>query len=89
MPHNLYRVGTRSSLKFEYYKVELVLTRLLSAGIQVNPLESFWFQEEVKYLGYKISREGIKPQAKKVEKMLAIAPPENQTELRGFIGMIN
>ena len=42
-----------------------VLTRLLKARMQVNLLKSFWFQEEVEYLGYKITREGIKHQTKK------------------------
>ena len=49
-------------------QVEAVLQRLLNAGMQVNPLKSFWFQDEVEYLGYTISREGIKPQQNKVEK---------------------
>ena len=71
------------------HQIEVVLTRLLNVGIQVNPLKSYWFQEEVEYLGYKITREGIKLQAKKIEKMLALSPPKNKTELRGFVGMIN
>ena len=70
-------------------QVKTVLIRLLEAGMQVNPLKSFWFQKEVEYLGYVITREGIKPQAKKVEKMMAMAAPKNKTELRGFVGMIN
>ena len=32
---------------------------------------------------------GIKPQPRKIEKMLAIRAPENRTELRSFVGMIN
>ena len=48
-------------------QVFTVLKRLLEAGMQVNPLKSFWFQETVDYLGYRISREGIKPQERKIE----------------------
>ena len=70
-------------------QVVTVLKRLLEAGMQVNPLKSFWFQEQVDYLGYRISREGIKPQEKKIEKMLALAAPKSKTELRSFVGMIN
>ena len=70
-------------------QIETVLRRLLEAGMQVNPLKSFWFQKEVEYLGYVITREGNKPQAKKVEKMMAMTAPKNKTELRGFVGMIN
>ena len=54
-----------------------------------NSLKSFWFQVEVEYLGDIIKRMGIKPQPRKIEKMLAIRAPENRTELRSFVGMIN
>ena len=43
----------------------------------------------MEYLGYVITREGIKPQAKKVEKMMAMNAPQKKFELRGFVGMIN
>ena len=55
----------------------------------MNPLKSFWFQEEVEYLGYIINRTGIKPQPRKIEKMLTIKAPKRKTELRSFVGMIN
>ena len=70
-------------------QVETVLKRLLDAGMQVNPLKSFWFQEEVDYLGYTINRTGVKPQTKKISKMLAIKEPKNVSELRSFVGLIN
>ena len=70
-------------------QVLTILQRLLKAGIQVNPLKSFWFQQDVEYLGYVINREGIKPQPKKIEKMLALKAPKNKTELTSFVGMIN
>ena len=70
-------------------KVETVLKRLLKAGMQVNPLKSFWFQAEVEYLGYIINRMGTKPQPRKIEKVLAIKAPKSKTELRSSVGMIN
>ena len=70
-------------------QVETVLKKLLGAGMQVNPLKSFWFQAEVEYLGYIINRIGIKPQPKKIEKMFAIKVPRSKTELRSVVGMIN
>ena len=54
-----------------------------------DSLERFWFQEVEKYLGYKTTREGIKLQARNVEKMQAIAPPKNKKELCGLLVMIN
>ena len=43
--------------------------------------ESFCFQEEVEYLGCVINREGIKPQSKTIEKMLALKTHRSKTEL--------
>ena len=41
-------------------QASVVFTRLVNAGMQVNPWKTFWFQEEAEYIGYKITREGIK-----------------------------
>jgi hypothetical protein len=52
-------------------------------------LTLFCKEEQLEYLGYWITREGIQPLSKKVEAILNIAPPETRKQLRGFIGMIN
>ena len=44
---------------------------------------------KVEYLGFMITRTGIKPQAKKVEAILNIEPPKTHKQLRGFLGMVN
>eukprot|EP00804_Cyclotella_cryptica_P013217 CCRYP_007003-RA/>CCRYP_007003-RA protein AED:0.39 eAED:0.39 QI:0/0/0/1/0/0/2/0/224 len=43
---------------------------------------------ETEYLGYVLSRDGIKPQPKKVQAILALTPPQNVKELRRFLGMV-
>ncbi len=40
------------------------------------------------YLGYMLTRGGIKPQIKKVQAILAIKPPNNVKELGHFLGMV-
>ena len=42
----------------------------------------------IEYLGYILARGGMKPQQKKVQAILAINPPNNVTELRKFLGMV-
>ena len=44
--------------------------------------------EEVEYLGYVLTRSGIKPQPEKVSAILAIQPPANVKQLRRFLGMV-
>ncbi len=55
----------------------------------MNPLKSYGFQEEAEYRAYVISREGMKPQQREIEKMLPLKAPENKLELRSFVGTIN
>ena len=69
--------------------VSEVLTRLRDKGLQVNPLKSFWAQPEVEYLGFVIGQDGLRPQQKKIDAILAIKRPDNQRQLRRFVGMIN
>ena len=43
---------------------------------------------ETEYLGYVLSRDGIKPQQKKVQAILALTLPQNVKQLRMFPGMV-
>jgi hypothetical protein len=68
--------------------METVLTRLRDAGLKVNAAKSLFCAHEIEYLGYILTREGIKPQPKKVQAILALNPPTNIKELRHFLGMV-
>jgi hypothetical protein len=43
---------------------------------------------EIEYLGYILTRDGIKPQSNKVQAILAIQLPTNVKQLRHFLGMV-
>jgi hypothetical protein len=47
----------------------------------------FWALE-IEYLGYVLTRDGIKPQSNKVQAILAIEPPTGVKQLRHFLGMV-
>ena len=57
--------------------------------MQVNLLKSFWAKPEINYLGFNLSRRGIKPDPNKIKQILAIDPPSNKNQLRRFIGILN
>jgi hypothetical protein len=69
--------------------IELVLHRLLEAGLKINSSKSYFCKDEVEYLGYWITRDGIRPVNKKVEAINNIATPKTIKELCRFIGMVN
>ena len=68
--------------------METVLTRLRDAGLKGNVAKSLFCAHEIEYLGYILTREGIKPQSKKVQAILVLNLPNNVKELRHFLGII-
>ena len=79
---------SRSSLEDHLKKLEEVLRRLCAAGLKVYAEKSTFCTLEIEYLGYILTRDGIKPQSNKVKAILAIQPPKNVKELRHFLGMV-
>ena len=79
---------TRGILDEHLQKMETALTRLRDAGLKVNAAKSSIFAHEIEYLGYILTREGIKPQPKKVQAILTLNLPNNIKELRHFVGMV-
>jgi hypothetical protein len=70
-------------------KLDQVLARLEQAGFRANVRKCFFGEQEIEYLGYWLTRQGIQPQPKKVEAILRISPPKTKRQLRRFIGMVN
>ena len=81
-------VITKDTFVDHLKKLEQVLIRLRDAGLRVNIDKSFFAEDEIEYLGYILTQQGIKPQAKKVSAIIALLPPKNVRELRRFLGMV-
>jgi hypothetical protein len=73
-------VITRGTLEDHLVKLRKVLRRLRDAGLKVNAAKSFFCTHEIEYLGYILTRGGIKPQPKKVQAILAINLPNTVKE---------
>lgn len=48
-----------------------------------------FFQDEIEYLGYTLTKEGLKKTKEKVKAIVAAAQPRNLSEVRSFIGLVN
>ena len=79
---------TRGTLEDHLDKLREVLRRLRKAGLKVNAVKLHFCTHKIEYLGYILTREGIKPQPKKVQAILALNPPNNVKELWYFLGMV-
>ena len=73
---------TNKTFKDHLLKLELVLARLSTAGMRVNASKSKFFAEQIEYLGYWITRQGIQPVHNKIEAILKIKAPKTRKELR-------
>jgi RNase H-like domain found in reverse transcriptase/Reverse transcriptase (RNA-dependent DNA polymerase) len=80
---------TNRSFADHLTKLEMVLARHSTAGMRVNASKSKFFAEQIEYLGYWITREGIQSVYNKVEAILKIKAPKTRKELRQFIGLVN
>jgi hypothetical protein len=79
---------SRSSLKDHLKKLEEVLRRLCDVGLKVNTKKSTFCTLGIEYVGYILTRDGIKPQSNMVQVILAIQSPTNVKELSLFLGMV-
>lgn len=69
--------------------LEAVFKRLADNGLRVKKNKCVFLVDEVKYLGYIVSKEGIKADMSKIDAIVKIKSPVNVTELRSFLGMVN
>jgi hypothetical protein len=73
-------IPTNSSFKDHLLELEMVLVRLSTAGMRVNISKSKFFAEQIEYLGYWITRQGIQPMRNKVEALINIKAPKTRKE---------
>jgi hypothetical protein len=79
---------TKRRLKGHMTKLKEVFNKVQEAGLKVNADKSKFCAIETEYLGYILTRDGIKPQHNKVQAILALKLPTNVNELCQFLGMV-
>ena len=66
----------------------MIFGRLHAAGLKVNAPKCSFGLKEIPYLGYVITRDGIKPDPKKVKGVTDLGRPATTTEARALIDMV-
>ena len=58
------------------------------AGLRINADKSTFGINEVEYLGYVVTSEGIKPDPKKIQAIMDLGCPRTTTEVRKLLGIV-
>ncbi|XP_037292446.1 uncharacterized protein K02A2.6-like isoform X1 [Manduca sexta] len=69
--------------------LEEVFKRLCSHGLKFRKNKCVFLAQEVTYLGFVVSKDGIKADSSKIDAILKLNRPQNVSELRSFLGMVN
>ena len=67
--------------------LRIVFERLKKAGLKLNPEKCHFASSELAFLGHVISKEGIRTDPSKIDKVKDFPVPKNLTQLRGFLGL--
>lgn len=65
-----------------------VLKRLDAHNVKLKKSKCAFVQSEVVYLGLKVTADGLQPVKEKIEPILKAPQPQNVTQLRSFLGMV-
>lgn len=66
-----------------------VFEALRTAGLKIKLKKCFFCLPEIEFLGHVVGRNGIKPDPKKVDKVLNMPAPTNISELRSILGLFS
>ena len=69
--------------------VNRVIQRCRDSGFRLNPKKAKILLEELNYFGHTLTKEGLKPDAKKIQGIKRLTAPKNKLELQSLLGMFN
>ncbi len=69
--------------------LNILLAKLQEANLTLNAEKCEFRKKSVKFLGFILSENSIKPDPERVEAILQMTEPTNRTELQSFLGSVN
>lgn len=70
-------------------RLRQALKRLQEAGLTLNAEKCLFRKNEIEFLGHKLTAKGIDPARSKVEAVVNAREPQNASEVRSFLGLVN
>ncbi len=78
----------RGTFEEHLEQLEEVLRRCQKANLKLNAEKCSFGLNEIDYLGYIVTPEGVKPNPKKIDAIMSMQRPTTVTEVRRLIGMV-
>ena len=69
--------------------LDAVLQRLSDHGLRANLKKCSFFQDKIDFCGHTIDKNGLHENVNKVKAITKMKKPENVTELKAFLGLVN
>ena len=69
-------------------QLEMVFQKLDRSGLKIHAEKSKFCGDQVGYLGYDITRNGLKPQIKKIQAIKSLGVPKNIRGVRRILGIL-
>ena len=76
-----------SSVEEHLQRLDIVLERITSAGLTLKPSKCQWLKTSVTFLGHIVSDKGVTVDPAKVKSVEEFPTPQNNTDVRSFIGL--
>lgn len=67
--------------------LEIIFNKIEKSGLTITLNKSFWCKKEVKFLGFILTPEALKPDPDNLKAISEIPSPKNRAELQGIIEM--
>ena len=71
------------------HHLQQVFSTLQQAGLHINAAKCVFAQQQVDFLGHRVTAGGIQPLTKHVEAVQNFPPPTNIQQLQRFLGLLN
>ena len=68
-------------------RLDKVFSAIDIANLRMNPKKCHFAKDEIRYLGWVLSAEGLRPDPKKVEAVKRFRSPSDKTGIKRFLGM--
>ena len=87
MPYMDDILSPSSTIQDGFNKLTIILEALRRAGLTLNLQKCNFFENTLEYLGFEVSKDGIRPGQRKTDAVASFSTPTNVHHVRQFVGL--